>query len=139
MSAKCFIDTNILIYALNPKAGLRQVRATELIRELWVSKSGLISTQVLQDLCVNARRKAEKPVSPREMKTLLEEYSQWEVFANTAHSIGLALELEERYQISFWDALILQAAQSGGAKTLYSEDFSHGQLDGGVRVINPFA
>jgi predicted nucleic acid-binding protein len=73
------------------------------------------------------------------MRTLLEEYSQWEVFVNTAHSIGQALELDERYQISFWDALILQAAQSGGAKTLYSEDFSHGQLYTGVRVINPFA
>ncbi len=62
---------------------------------------------------------------------------QWEVVTNTSRSILNALELEERYQISFWDALILQAAESAGAETLYTEDLSDGQTYGSVRVVNP--
>jgi predicted nucleic acid-binding protein len=62
----------------------------------------------------------------------------WNVFVNTAQSILQALEIAERYQISFWDALIVQAAEGFAAEILYTEDLSHGQTYGGVRVVNPF-
>lgn len=58
---------------------------------------------------------------------------------NTGESILEALELEDRYRISFWDALVVQAAQASGAEVLYSEDLSDGQTYGSVRVVNPFA
>jgi len=68
---------------------------------------------------------------------LIEDYSRWEVVVNTAESVLGALNLESRYQISFWDALILQAAGSSGATVLYSEDLGEGQIYGTVRVVNP--
>jgi predicted nucleic acid-binding protein len=61
------------------------------------------------------------------------------VYVNTGESILVALDLEERYQISFWDALVIQAAEASGAAVLYSEDLSDGQTYGAVRVVNPLA
>jgi len=98
-----------------------------------------LSTQVLQELCVNLRRKMEPPLPEEEVRQLLREYMQWNVIVNTPESVIGALELEVRYKISFWDALILHSAQSAGANILYSEDFSAGQKYDGVQVINPFA
>jgi predicted nucleic acid-binding protein len=61
----------------------------------------------------------------------------WEVVTNGGESILEALELEDRFQISFWDALIVQAAETSGASILYSEDLSAGQTYRGVQVVNP--
>ena len=83
------------------------------------------------------RRKAAGPVSRAEMGKIIEDYAGWEIAANTAESVLEALEIEERYKISFWDALIVQAAENNGVEVLYSEDLADGQEYGGVRVVNP--
>ena len=106
---------------------------------LWTEGSGILSTQVLQEFAVNVRRKAKQPLSIEETRAIVADYSQWPVVINTSTSVLDALDLENRYKISFWDALIIQAAQAGGATTLYSEDLSDGQMYGSVRVVNPFA
>ncbi len=74
-----------------------------------------------------------------EIRRLVQDYSTWEIVTNTAESILQALEIEARYKTSFWDALIIQAAEASGAFTLYSEDLANGQRYGTVRVVNPFA
>src|SRR5713226_1897713 len=137
MSAKCFVDTNILIYAHDPSDGVRQNLARTLINGLWQTGGGVLSTQVLQEFCVNARRKASRALSVDETRREIEDYLRWEIVVNTAMSIVRALEIEVRFNISFWDAMIIQAAQSAGATVLYSEDLSDGQKYGGVRVIDP--
>jgi len=137
MSDKCFVDTNILVYAHDFTTGAKHQRAQALIESLWSSEAGVLSTQVLQELCVSLRRKAARPLSIEETGRLVEDYSRWEVVVNTAESILQALTLEARYKISFWDALIVQAAGSSGATVLYSEDFAEGQTYGPVRVVNP--
>jgi predicted nucleic acid-binding protein len=71
------------------------------------------------------------------MRKLIEDYSTWEIVVNTAESVLDALDIELRHKISFWDALIVQAAGSCGAEVLYSEDLADGQTYGGVRVVNP--
>jgi len=96
-----------------------------------------VITQVLQELCVNLRRKAVKPLTMEETRSLIQDYSEWEIVVNTPDSVIEALTIETRYQVSFWDALIIQAAERSGATILYSEDFSHGQTYGSVRVVNP--
>ncbi len=68
---------------------------------------------------------------------MIQDYLSWEVVVNQPESVLQALDIEVRYKISFWDALILQAAESCGAAVLYSEDLSTGQNYGTVRVINP--
>ncbi len=138
MSDKAFVDTNILIYAHDRATGARNERARALIGKLWEAGNGVLSTQVLQELCVNLRRKVTRPWPQEETRALIEDYLSWEIVVNTPDSVLGALSLEARYQISFWDALILQAAESSGAKILYSEDFSDGQLYGTIRVLNPF-
>jgi predicted nucleic acid-binding protein len=100
---------------------------------------GIISVQVVQELYVNVRRKARNPVAPAEARRLVEDYLCWDVVVNDADSIRAALDFERRFALSFWDAMIIQAANRSGAKTLYSEDFQHGQTYGSVEAINPFS
>lgn len=137
MSDKFFLDTNILVYAHDRAAGVKHDRARALVEQLWQSGSGVLSTQVLQELCVSLHRKAGHPLPPEEIRPLIKDYLSWEVVVNSAESILQALELETRYRISFWDALILSAAEAAGATVLYSEDFAAGQRYGPVQVLNP--
>jgi predicted nucleic acid-binding protein len=137
MSDRYFVDTNILVYAHDTSAGEKHQRARALMEELWRSRSGVVSTQVLQELCVNIRRKVKHPVDLRTTREIVTDYLSWTVVANTGEAILDALQIEEHYQISFWDALVIHAAESSGAAILYSEDLSHGQIYRGVRVVNP--
>ena len=137
MSDKYFVDTNILVYAHDRSAGQKHQRARALVEQLWQSGGGVLSTQVLQELCVNLRRKSARPLSSDEMIRLIEDYSSWEVVINNSGSTVQALQIEARYKVSFWDALILHAAEAAGAAVLYSEDLAAGQSYGSTRVINP--
>jgi predicted nucleic acid-binding protein len=138
MADKFFVDTNILVYAYDRSAGRKHQKAKTLVEELWRSGSGVVSTQVLQELAANLRRKCSPPLGPDETRQLIQDYLAWEVVVNGPESTLQALDLESRYKISFWDALVLHAAETVGAVTLYSEDLSHRQRYGTVLVVNPF-
>jgi predicted nucleic acid-binding protein len=138
MSDKCFVDTNILVYAHDRAAGARHTRAAALIEQLWNSGGGVLSTQVLQEFCVSLQHKLSRPLSGAEIRRLVQPYLSWEVVVNTPHAALDALEVSARHKLSYWDGLILHAAEFAGAAVLYSEDFSHGQRYGAVRVVNPF-
>ncbi len=137
MAEKYFVDTNILIYAHDLSAGKKHDRARELLEDLWATGEGVLSTQVLQELCINLRRKLSRPLPQNEVRQIVEDYLSWDVVVNTPESVLDALHLEMRFRISFWDALILQAAESAGATILYSEDMAAGQRYGALRVVNP--
>ncbi len=137
MSDKYFVDTNILVYAHDRSAGAKHQRAQALIESLWESGEGVLSTQVLQELCINLRRKISKPLPVDEVRQLVRDYSTWEVIVNTSESVLDALDIEARHKTSFWDALIVQAAVAAGASVLYSEDLANGQKYGATRVVNP--
>ena len=138
MSARTFVDTGVLVYAHDRSAGGKHDRAKEVVSQLWHERSGVLSTQVLQELYVNLRKVAAKPLPRSQAKQLLAEYLTWEVVVNDGQSILEALELEERYRISFWDAMIVQAANAAGVESLCTEELNHGQRYGSVVVINPF-
>ncbi len=135
----CFVDTNVLVYAHDVGAGERHREAVQLVRGLWRERTGCLSTQVLQELYVNVRRKASSPVPVEEARGLVADYLRWRVVVNDGASILRAVELEERFGLSFWDAMIVQAAERSGAAVLYSEDLSHGQRFGALTVVDPFA
>ena len=137
MNDKAFLDTNILLYAHEPANGIKHERARALIEKLWNSGGGVLSTQVLQELCVSLRRKTARPWTVEETRNLISDYLDWHIVVNTPESVIEALIIEARFQISFWDALIIQAAESSGAAILYSEYLSDGQTYGSVRVVNP--
>jgi predicted nucleic acid-binding protein len=138
MSDKYFVDTNVLMYAHDTSAGAKHERAKTLLAELWRDRTGVVSTQVLQELAVNLRRKAGRPLDAKATRDIVTDYLTWQVVVNSGESILEALDLEAQHQVSFWDALVLQAAQASGAEILYSEDLSDGQAYGSVRVVNPF-
>ena len=138
MNGKRFVDTNILVYAHDRSAGLKHERAQRLLNGLWDSGEGALSTQVLQEVCVNFRRKVHRPLPLEEVRQITMDYSAWEVVTITPRLIVEALHTEKRYRISFWDALIIQAAASCGSSVLYSEDLANRQHYGEVQVVNPF-
>lgn len=138
MSDRAFVDTNVLVYGHDGGAGRKHALARELLEELWRTRTGVLSTQVLQEFYVNVRRKARRPMRADRARAVLEDYLAWEVVVNDAGSILRALELETRYRLSFWDALIVQAANAAAVGVLYSEDLSDGQRYGTVELVNPF-
>jgi predicted nucleic acid-binding protein len=139
MADKYFVDTNILIYAHDRSTGIKHDRARQLVEGLWTSGQGVLSTQVLQELGVNLRQKLARPLAVDEVRRLIRDYMSWEIVVNTPDAAIEALEIEVRYKTSFWDALILQAAEQSGAAILYSEDLAARQSYGTVRVVNPLA
>jgi predicted nucleic acid-binding protein len=138
MTERVFVDSNVLVYAHDSGAGERHAIARDLVLQLWRDRSGVISTQMLQETYVNLRYKAAKPLAVDQAQELISEYLAWDVVVNDGASVLEAIRLEARYQISFWDALIVAAANAGGVVTLLSEDLSHGQQYGAVTVRNPF-
>jgi predicted nucleic acid-binding protein len=137
MSAKCFVDTNILAYAYDLDSGPKQEPARALVERLFISGDGVLSSQVLQEFASCMRRKAKRPLSLQETARLVNDLLAWQLVINAGPSVLRALAVEDRYKISFWDALIVQAAENAGADVLYTEDLSDGQRFGTVKVVNP--
>jgi len=137
MTEKYFVDTNILVYAHDRTGGIKHERARKLLEGLWVSGQGVLSTQVLQELCINLRRRVSPPLPIDEVRELIQDYFSWHIVVNGTESVIRALEIEARYKTSFWDALILQAAEDCGAAVVYSEDLATRQKCGSIEVVNP--
>ncbi len=133
-----FVDTNVLLYAYDRDAGDKRSRAAATLRELWQDRRGVISTQVLQEFYVNARRKLATPLSRAEAERVLRRYEAWPVAVVEPADVFEAIRIEVRHQLAFWDALIVGAAARLGATVLLSEDLNAGQVIEGVRVLNPF-
>lgn len=138
MSADVFLDTNILIYAYDWQAEKKHEVAKEIVRSWWEHRGALISTQVLQEFYVNVTSKIPQPLSKSKARGLIEQYQVWPIITNTIGNIIRASEIQERYQLSFWDSLIISSAEKGGAKFIYSEDLSHNQYIAGILIHNPF-
>lgn len=136
MSAS-FVDTNILIYAHDLDSGDRHWHARNVVSALWESGLGMLSTQVLNEFYVNITRKIPTPLNPSAARALIEPYLSWQVQVPGSDSVLRASDIQQRYQISYWDALIVHAAACGGASVLYSEDLNPGQIIEGVRIVNP--
>jgi predicted nucleic acid-binding protein len=134
-----FVDTNVLAYAHDASERSRQPIAAALLAELWDSRSGLVSTQVLAEFYVVATRKFSPPLPRREARAIVDTYAAWPVVEIDTALILAASVLEERHQLSFWDALIIEAARRGGASRLVSEDLQHGRRIAGLVIENPFA
>jgi predicted nucleic acid-binding protein len=138
MNAKVFVDTNILVYAHDLAAGNRNNQASIIIENLWDTKTGVISTQVFQEFYVTVTRKIVKPLSRLRAREIIRNYLVWTVHLNDAETVLLASEIEERNNLSFWDALIIAAAQLLQADKILTEDMNHGQRIEGILIVNPF-
>lgn len=133
-----FVDTNVLVYAHDTSETRRQPIARALLDELWTSRTGLLSTQILQEFYVVATRKFHPPMSRRAAREIVALYGIWPVVQVDVTLILTASELEERHKLSFWDALVVEAARVAGAARLVTEGLQDGRSIGGVRIEDPF-
>ena len=136
MPARSFIDTNILVYAEASDEPAKQRVALDLLKQLFETTSGVLSTQVLQEYCNVAIKKLKLP--PAHIRAQLDLYEQFEVVQVTPAIIRAGLDLHQTRSVSFYDAIVLASAQTAGCSVLLSEDMNAGELVGGVRVVNPF-
>ncbi|MDX2258643.1 MAG: PIN domain-containing protein [Hyphomicrobiaceae bacterium] len=130
-----FLDSNVLLYAAGGRAQApeKHERALQILQ----MEFGL-SAQVLAEFYVNAIRKGPKPLSPEVAKQWVVNLAKKPCLPIDANIVRSGIELSQRYQISYWDGAIIAAAERFGAKTLYTEDLSDGQVYGSVKVVNPF-
>lgn len=133
-----FVDTNILVYAEDRDAGSKHLIARDLVADLWRSGEGVLSVQVLQEFFVNVTRKIPRPLSTKEAGAIIEQYLTWRVVENTGELLLARIRLASTLKVSFWDALILQAAQVERCDRLWTEDLNHGQRIGDLTIVNPF-
>jgi predicted nucleic acid-binding protein len=136
MTVEAFLDTNVLVYAVSsaPEESAKKETALELIQH---ADFGL-SAQVLQEFYVNVTRKIADPLTPAVAVELLDQFRQFPLVQTDYPLIVAGAEVALRFGISYWDGAIVAAAEVLRAMTLYSEDLSHGQEYGSVRVVNPF-
>jgi predicted nucleic acid-binding protein len=135
----CFVDTNILVYAHTPTEGNKHDIAKTLLDDLWESRRGVLSTQVLQEFCYVLTRKMRPPRPVPEVVQRARMFLEWHIVSASAELAINALEAAALHNVSYWDALIIGAARSARCSVLYTEDLNNGQKFGSLRVVNPFA
>jgi predicted nucleic acid-binding protein len=133
-----FVDANILVYAEDRDAGSKHTIARDLVANLWRSGEGVLSVQVLQEFFVTVTRKLPRPLSPDQALTIVEQYLTWRVVENTGDLLLAGIRLASVLKVSFWDALVLQAARVERCDRLWTEDLNHGQRIGDLTIVNPF-
>ena len=136
MTASVFVDTNVLIYAVDQADPKKQWAAQAWRAWLWETNRGRISFQVLQEFYVTAIKK--QPSALVAIRKEVSDLMAWRPIALDAGIITRGWKIEDRYGLSFWDSLIVAAAKVAGCRYLLTEDLQRGQELDGVMVVNPF-
>jgi predicted nucleic acid-binding protein len=138
MTAPVFVDSNVLVYSRDASEPLKQKQAMAWMAELWATRKGRLSFQVLQEFYVTVTLKLkpglDQEAARRDVRSLL----FWNPIVTNDRVVEGAWAIQDRYRLSWWDALIVSAAQVADARFLLSEDLQEGQLVGNLRVVNPF-
>ena len=139
MTGPVFVDTNVLVYRHDASEQEKQTRAEAWYQFVWRRRLGCLSFQVLQELYSTLTRKLKPRLDVSQARALIRDLAAWRPVAVDSAVLERAWRLEERYSLSWWDALIVAAAQVGECRILLTEDLQHGQKFGRVRVVDPFA
>lgn len=139
MTALCFVDTNVLIYAHDRDAGVKHDKAKRILTDLWNQENGCLSVQVLQEFFVNVTKKIPKPLPTAVAREVMRTYLPWIKTVADGEMVIRASEIADAWQTSFWDGMIIAAAERSGASELLTEDLQSGQHIAGLILINPFA
>jgi predicted nucleic acid-binding protein len=136
MTAPVFVDSNIFLYAVDDADPRKQRVARGWRAELWKSRLGRVSFQVLNEFYVNALRL--KPAASDEARAEVRDLLAWHPVVVDAAVIERGWKLQDRYHLSFWDSLIVAAAKTASCGFLLTEDLQNGQRLDGMEVVNPF-
>jgi len=138
MSAPVFVDTNILLYARQAREPLKQPVASQWMERLWEEQRGRISVQVLSEYYITVTRKIKPVRAAEDAWDEVRDLFTWNPQATDAALFLRGREVEQRYRLSWWDCLIVAAAQLQNCALLLTEDLQHGAIYGDVTVRNPF-
>lgn len=138
MTALVFVDTNVLLYSFDERDPAKQSRAREWLAWCWQARSGRISSQVLNELYNNAITKFRKTVTVEQARTQVRRLRLWQPPHLDTYTVDGAWDLQDRYALSYWDALIVSSAHQQGCCYLLTEDLQHNQQMDAVKIINPF-
>jgi len=139
MSDRWFLDTNVLVYLFDQDAPTKQARARELFAEQARTGRIILSPQVLQEFYVTVRRKLARPLSAEAALTALVHFNAFPLVPVDGATVLRAVHLHQNATLSFWDALIVQAALEGNCRKVLSEDMQHGRRFGELVIEDPFA
>lgn len=134
--SKIFIDTNLLVYALNNKDIEKKDTARKILEKIVESHQPVISTQVIKEFYVVATSKLN--VDSIIVKNIIHNFRNMEVVCNDLDLIEQAIDISVISQLSFWDSLIIAAAEKANCEYIFSEDLNAGQIYRGVTSVNPF-
>ena len=138
MSETVFVDTNLLVYVRDRTEAEKQRRAAEWMAALWDSRRGRLSVQVLQEYYVTLTRKLDPPRSAEEAREDVLSLQAWEPVVIDSGLLEDGWDFQERFEFSWWDALIVAAAHRSGSRWLLTEDLQDGQDIFGITIVNPF-
>ncbi len=138
MIGPVFVDTNVFVYLHDDSEPEKKLRADDWIAFLVGHRSGRLSFQVLQEFYLTLTRKLKLGFDEGEPRKIVRELASWQPIAIDLAVLERAWLLEEHYSLSWWDALIVAAAQTGECEVLLTEDLQPGQAFGAVRVVDPF-
>ena len=140
MADRDFFDTNVLVYAIDYRDPEKQTRARALLTDAIENNTGALSTQVLSEFFTvsTSRRRVPQPLSPADARLIVEQISVMPVIGVDLSLVRRAIDTSQRYGISYWDGLIIAAAERAGCTRLISQDLNAGQTYNGVVVVNPF-
>ena len=138
MNGLIFVDTTVLVYALDSAAGTRHSAARRWTTALWQSRRGRVSVQVLQELYFTLTRKHQPGLPPHDAQVEVRAFLPWMPIEITPSILERAWHVESRFQLSWWDALIVASAQAGGCRYLLGDRLPHGQEIDGLLVQSPY-
>jgi predicted nucleic acid-binding protein len=132
------VDANVFIRSEDRADPAKQQLARNWLRELWLRHSGRTSSQVLNEFYVTATRKLRPAMSAGDARAEVRRYQRWNPWLCDHATVENAWAIESRFQLSWWDALVVASAQQQGCSYLLTEDLQHGLQIDGVRIVNPF-
>ena len=138
MTAPVFVDTNILVYSRDSSEPRKQEQAIAWMAHLWNTHTGRLSFQVLQEFYVAVTVKLDPGLDSESARSLIRSLLPWHPLPNDVRVIEGAWRIQDRYTLSWWDSLIVSAAQVAHCRYLLTEDLQHDQQFDGVQVMNPF-
>ena len=138
MADKVFVDTNVLVYSRDTSEPQKQAQAMAWMTHLWKTQSGRLSYQVLQEFYVTVTEKLRPGLNSEEARRDVRSLLSWQPVAMDARVLEGAWLVQDQHKFSWWDALILSAAQVGECRYLLSEDLQENQELGSLRIVNPF-
>jgi predicted nucleic acid-binding protein len=138
MSASDFLDSNVLIYAYDPKDPRKQSIARELVEKALLG-DGVVSVQVLAEFASTLLHKHRPAALPAALREVLDAMRPISIVKPEAETVRRAVQAHEQYGVQFYDGMIIAAAERAGCKRIWSEDLNAGQEYFGVKVENPFA